>query len=764
MRKQFICATEERCGFDRPVPAPLFRRSFSLPSVPKKAALSVCGLGFYLLTVNGQDVTKGYFAPYISNPDHILYYDTYNVAPYLKKGENVIGVVLGNGFQNPFGGAVWDFDKVPWISSPKLALSFSARAGEETVSFEADGEFRTAPSPWTFDEYRMGESFDARMKIPGWNLPGFDDAGWNRALKTDPPKGTLRKCEAKPILPRKSLTPVSVTKHGDGYLYDFGENSAGVCLLHLKKPAPGQKITVRFCERLKDGKFDQSNLIFDPSHYPFYLTHFQKIEYFASGNEDGDDSWSQRFSWFGFRYALVEGISESQAVPQLLTFLELSSALNEIGHFHCSDETVNRIYEMVRNSDLSNFYYFPTDCPHREKNGWTGDASFSAPHMTLLYDTASSYREWLRNIVLAQREDGALPGIVPTGGWGFAWGNGPAWDSVLFSLPYVLYRLRGNTDGIQIAGDAMMKYLRYADGRRDGNGLAAFGLGDWVPVGKDASAYETPLEVTDSIVLMNSAWKAYVMLSAVERFEEAGEALLLSRSLRTSVREHLLDRETCVLKGRTQTGQAMGLYYGVFEPDERNRAFAVLLNLIRENGDNFDCGFLGMHCLFSVLSDFGYSELAYRLITKPEFPSYRNLIERGETAIVESFQPEGGRDCGSHNHHFLGDVARWFITDLAGLRVLNSHEIEVCPSFLDELREAEAACRLPAGKVEVRWVRKQRKLHLYVRCPAGVKCRVNLKNARVPVLKRVHIGKRKLKTVLGVRRKKRAKNAKKAAR
>ena len=198
MRKQFICATEERCGFDRPVPAPLFRRSFSLPSVPKKAVLSVCGLGFYLLTVNGQDVTKGYFAPYISNPDHILYYDTYNVAPYLKKGENVIGVVLGNGFQNPFGGAVWDFDKVPWISSPKLALSFSARAGEETVSFEADGEFRTASSPWTFDEYRMGESFDARMKIPGWNLPGFDDAGWNRALKTDPPKGPSKRRRAEP--------------------------------------------------------------------------------------------------------------------------------------------------------------------------------------------------------------------------------------------------------------------------------------------------------------------------------------------------------------------------------------------------------------------------------------------------------------------------------------------------------------------------------------------------------------------------------------
>ncbi|MBP5230581.1 MAG: family 78 glycoside hydrolase catalytic domain [Clostridia bacterium] len=745
MRKQFICATRERCTFDHPVPAPLFRRSFVLPFAPKKATLSVCGLGFYLLTVNGQDVTKGYFAPYISNPDDLLYYDTYNVAPYLKRGENVIGLVLGNGFQNPFGGAVWDFDRVPWIGPPKLALSFTARNGGEIFSFEADDKFRTADSPWVFDEYRMGEEYHAGDRIPGWNLPGFDDAGWKPALPADAPKGVLRRCEARPVLPRKSLTPVSVTPADGGFLYDFGENSAGVCLLHLKNPSPGQRITVRFCERLKNGRFDQSNLVFDPERYPFYRTHFQKIVYVASGEEDGSESWSPRFSWFGFRYALVEGISEAQATPQLLTFLELSSALSGIGRFHCSDEILNRLYDMVRNSDLSNFYYFPTDCPHREKNGWTGDASFSAPHTSLLFDTTSSYREWLRNIVLAQREDGALPGIVPTGGWGFAWGNGPAWDSVLFSLPYTLYRYRGNTDCIRIAADAMMKYLRYADGRRDERGLAAFGLGDWVPVGKDASAYETPLEVTDSIVLMNLAWKAYVMLSAVERFEDAGEALLLSKSLREAIREHLLDRETCTLKGRTQTGQAMGLYYRIFEPEERNRAFAVLLNLIRENGDNFDCGFLGMHCLFSVLSDFGYSGLAYRMIVKPEFPSYRNLIERGETAITESFQPEGGRDCGSHNHHFLGDIARWFFTDVAGLRILGSREVEICPSFLPEIRSAEAAYRLPSGKVSVIWTRKKRKIHITVRCPAGVKCRLNLKNARGPVSRKVHIRKKPIR-------------------
>ena len=165
MKKQFISADQKCCDAKNHVPAPALRRSFSLEFVPTAATLQICGLGFYALFVNGQEITKGPLAPYISNPDHFCYVDTYDVAPYLQQGENVIGVLLGNGFNNPFGGFVWDFDKVPWRDVPKLALELTAVGeGGESRTIVADPYFRTHPSPILWDEYRFGEHYDARLE------------------------------------------------------------------------------------------------------------------------------------------------------------------------------------------------------------------------------------------------------------------------------------------------------------------------------------------------------------------------------------------------------------------------------------------------------------------------------------------------------------------------------------------------------------------------------------------------------------------------
>lgn len=719
MKKQFICATKAIGSFEDRIPAPLFRRAFSLDFTPKSASVSVCGLGFYRLFVNGKEVTKGYLAPYISNPTHYCYYDTYEIASLLQKGENCFGVMLGNGFQNPFGGAVWDFDKAAWRGAPMLALSFTAEGKDGRLSFDADERFLTHDSPILFDEYRMGEIYDARLALDGWSTPDFDAADWKPALIAAAPKGKLALCTAEPIREIEHRTPVSVTETEEGYLYDFGKNTAGTCRLHLKGATRGQTVVIRLCERLENGKFDQSNIIFDTKKYPFYVTDYQRIEYRAKG--EAEEVYEPSFAYFGYRYALVTGIDEAQATKDLLSYPVLSSDLRTLGGFACSDETVMRIYEIVRNADRSNFYYFPTDCPHREKNGWTGDASFSSLHMTLLYDTTDSYLEWLRNIVAEQREDGALPGVVPTGGWGYAWGNGPAWDSVLFRLPYVLYHLRGNTEGISLTADAMMRYLRYIASRRNEDGTVAVGLGDWVPVGLKGDAITTPLVVTDSIMVMDIARKAAEMLHAIGRTEDAAYAEALFADMRDRIRRVLIDAKTLTVHGATQSAQSMALYYGVFDPAERETAFAVLLDLIEKRGGNFDCGFLGIFTLFHVLTAFGRSDIAYRMITQKEFPSYRNLLDRGETAMVEAFRPEG-TECGSHNHHFLGDVVRWFIGDLAGLYILHADAVRIAPSFLPQLDSASAYYELPSGRVSVSWERVDGAVTLTYSAPSTVSC------------------------------------------
>ncbi len=723
MEKRFICASLTCCDFAHRVAAPYLRRAFDLNFTPEAADLKICGLGFYRLWINGREITKGNFAPYISNPDDRMYFDTYDLTPCLQPGENVLGVLLGNGFQNDFGGAVWDFDKAPWRSAPKLAIEFCATGSEETLSFHADGHFLTHPSPILFDEYRLGEIYDARQELPGWNLPGFDTTGWVPALPADAPKGELCECRAEPIRRYETLSPVSVTPCDGGFLYDFGRNTAGICQMHLTDAAPGQTVVIKFCERLRDGKFDQSNLYNQPvEKYPFYFTDFSRVEYHARG---GDELYEPSFAWFGYRYAFVLGVRPDQATAGLLSFPVLSSDLRRVGHFSCSDETVNRIFDMIVNSDRSNFYYFPTDCPHREKNGWTGDASLSAPQMSLLLDTTESYLEWLRCVVAAQRADGALPGIVPTSGWGFAWGNGPAWDSVLFNLPYTVWRLRGDTRAIAVTADAMLRYLAYIRTRRSADGTVAIGLGDWVPVGKKSNRYDTPLVLTDSIMVTDMANKAAVMLAVIGRKKDAAIAAALRDEMLASIRGVLLDKTAGRLANGTQTAQAMGLYYGIFLPEERRRAFGLLMTRIRENNGRFDCGFLGLHVLFHVLSEFGEGETAYRMITGKEFPSYRNLLDRGETAMVEAFQPEGGPECGSHNHHFLGDAVRWFFRSLAGLEIVNCRRIRVSPLFVRELDSAEASYELPGGTAAVAWRRCGSRILLTVTHPADVSCDIN---------------------------------------
>ena len=176
MNKNFIKATYKKNELYDHVPAPYFRKSFSIDSLPESAEISICGLGFYRLYINGQDITKGPLAPYISNPDHYCYVDKYDIKKYLFEGENVIGILLGNGFMNPVGGFVWDFQKVDWAAPPCLALECTLTMGENTVTFEADTTFKTHPSPILFDEYRFGEEYDARLELEGWNLPGFDDS------------------------------------------------------------------------------------------------------------------------------------------------------------------------------------------------------------------------------------------------------------------------------------------------------------------------------------------------------------------------------------------------------------------------------------------------------------------------------------------------------------------------------------------------------------------------------------------------------------
>ena len=721
MKRQFIKATDTYCSTDHHVSAPYLRKKFTLAFEPEEAKILICGLGFYLLYLNGQEITKGYLAPYISNPDDYCYYDEYDLTPYLKKGKNAIGIVLGNGFMNSLGGYVWDSDKSAWRGAPRVALHLEAKKGEQIFSLEADRTFRVTDSPICFDDLHYGEYYDARKEIAGWSRPDFCDRKWKYALAAKSPRGEFRKCNAEPIHQIHSVKPQRILKCKGGYIYDFGVNAAGICRLHLTGGAPGQKLIFRYAEQIRDNELYVNSVVFPEERFPNYFKNNQKDIYIAKG--EPAEEWEPHFTYHGFRYVLAEGLREEQATEDLLEFEQLSSDLKTIGGFSCSDQTINTLFRMVRNSDRSNFYYYPTDCPHREKNGWTGDGALSCFHMMLLYDCEASFREWLANVRKSQDERGALPGIVPTAGWGYDWGNGPGWDAVAFDLPYVTYKFRGNTDVIRENAHMIFRYLQYILTRRNENGTVSIGLGDWASTGRRFSRFETPLEVTDSIIVMDLAAKAAEMFAAVGYSHEQAFAKSVYEDMRETIRSELLDRESATIKGRTQTAQAMGLYYGIFEPEEAEKAVSVLLDLIHEKNDSFDCGVYGMLVLFHVLSDYGYGDLALRMIVKREYPSYGHLIEIGETSLPERFMPDGA-PTDSHNHHFFGDISRWFIREIAGLRVQDWQTVVIRPAFLKGIDFAEAFYDLPAGRVQVAWKRENGTISLTYSCPPAVRCRV----------------------------------------
>lgn len=726
---QFIKANDELCTFDCHVNAPLFRKSFSLKTVPQTAELTICGLGFYVLYVNGKDITKGPLAPYISAPDDFCCFDRYDISPHLRPGENVVGVMLGNGMQNAFGGFVWDFDKAPWRDSVAFSMTVTA---DDTTLFCADETFTTHPSPITFDDLRMGCYYDARLEIDGWNEPGFDDSGWANARFAKAPRGKAVLTAAEPICISKTLKPTRILPCKGGYLYDFGENTAGVCRLTIDG-APGQTVTMTHVEMIKDGEPFLDNISFlRPDTWDIYQAYNQKDRYICRG---GPAEFVPYFTYHGFQYVFVEGITKEQATPALLTCLVMHSNLSVRGTFSCSDDCVNKLYEMAHRSDLANFYYFPTDCPHREKNGWTGDASMSAEHMLQWLGAENSFAQWLACIRASQAESGAIPGIVPTGGWGFAWGNGPAWDSVMVNLPYYIYQYTGRTDVIFDNAAMILRYLHYTTTLTDDRGLLAVGLGDWVQPKhpgdtRGVEEPDAPLVFTDSAFVFDMAHKAAFLFEQVGLLPQAHFAAEIAKNMKQSIRTHLIDTDTCTAAGACQTSQAFALALGLFDAEEIPKAKQVLLDLIKKEDNHFYTGMIGLRYLFHVLSDLGESDLALRLIVNDTYPGYGQWVKEGATTLRENFQYDDRVELNSQNHHFLGDIANWFVVTLAGLR-FNPHaddmlRADIAPAFLDGLSYAKASYKAPAGTITAGWERTGDAILLTVSMPEAIKGEIRL--------------------------------------
>ena len=712
----FIAGAKECCSRNRHIGAPLFRREFTLECIPEKATLKIACVGFYELFLNGEDITKGYLAPYISNYNDIIYYDEYEVAGKLRK-ENVICVLLGNGFADPQDFDVWGFESSSSRRPPCFALSLT-NGESEIVS--SDLFFEVYGSAITYDDIRCGERFDARLyRKELFNYSGGKEYfGGKKPIKVDLPKTELRKCEADPVKEEKRLHPKSIIPVDGGYIFDFGENNAGIVHLRIDGIA-GQKITFDFGETIIDGKLDKRNIVngeFDPSMNEYV----QHDEYIC---KDGYQEWQPCFTYHGFQYVFVCGLNKEQVSESTLEYVVIHSDVKKRADFQCDNPTINKIYECTLRSDLSNLVYFPTDCPHREKNGWTADAALSAEQFLYNFSCEKTLAEWMRNVCHAQKQDGMLPGIVPTYGWGYAWGNGPAWDCVIVEIPYQIYRFCGDIRIIKENMPSVLRYFDFIDGKADDSGLVKFGLGDWCEAESELNhIYSTPVEYTNALTLLDMAEKTSVMLHELKTNITDEEKMrrrcdCFKNSFR---RNYIKDGRVTV---QTQTALAMAITSSALNEEEKQTACEDLMNLLEKRNYRMKVGVLGAKKLFDALTRFGKTDIALKTIIGPDYPSYGYMMENGATTLWESFYKlkskgvplrESGRKIDSLNHHFWGTVVGWFYRVIGGLDIVSCNKVNISVPNTRLIKSAQVVFENGNNKIIVKWKKINDKTELLI--------------------------------------------------
>lgn len=644
----------------------LIRKSFNVKEGLKSAVLDVCGLGYGVYTVNSKQVTDEVLSTPFTAFDKRVIYNTYEITDKLNTGENVFGAFLGNGWYNDDAN-IWYFERASWRDNPKLAAKLTLTyADGSTEIVSTDSGWKVCDGPCTFNHIRQGEIYDARLEKEGWDAPKYDDVGWENAVVVRAPGGILEPADMPPVRVIRTLKPISKNDKG---IYDFGENISGWAKIKLKGEA-GREVVLRYDERLdEEGNF--TNKVNNFTYYQNHPLHHEN-RYILKGGEV--EEYAPMFSYYGFRYVSVENAPEEFEIVAEVVHTDLTT----VGTFECSDKMLNLIHEASVRSTLTNYVGIPTDCPHREQNGWTGDAALSCEQALMNFDMTKAYKKWLNDFKDVQRPSGQIPGIIPTASWGYNWGSGPAWDTAMISIPWNVYQNTGDKSLIEQMWENNVKYFDFISLMSE-NYVVEFGLGDWCP---PPGCEMVPIEVTDTAHFYIFA-KTLAMCAGVIG-KDGSFYETEAQKIRNVWRKRYLGNAELEKK---QSFLACAVYNGFLEEDEKADYAERLAALVKENDYHIDCGIFGTKYIFTVLSEFGYAEILYKMVTNPTMPSYAYWINQGMTTFCENWDM-----IASCNHHMFSEVDNWFYKYIAGIRV-NAGEIEIKPCFVGSVEKVKASHR-----------------------------------------------------------------------
>ncbi len=695
---------------------PLFRKEFELKKRITNSTLYISGLGQYEATINGSKIGQSFMTPGWTDYDKTCLYNSYDVTSQVQEGRNVLGVVVGNGFYNinreRYRKLVIAFGYPKMICLLKIAFSDGS-----FTEIASDIDWKCTPSPITFSSIYGGEDYDATLEQVGWDKPGFDDSKWNTALSAEVPTGRLSAEADYPVAVNQTIHVKKIENPLPGeYLYDFGQNGSGIVEIKVRgkkgsiiKLTPGELITI-------DKQINQK-----ASGSPYYFTYTLK--------GDGIEVWRPKFSYYGFRYVMVEGAvpnakDSTDNLPHIigLEMLHTCNSSPKVGSFSSSNQLFNQIYTLIDWAIRSNLQSVVTDCPHREKLGWLEQTYLMGASLHYNYELYPLYKKAIRDMIDAQTADGLVPDIAPeyvefTNGFR----DSPEWGSAAVILPWMLYDWYGDISIVEESMPMMKKYVEYLGTKSIGN-MLSHGLGDWFDYGPKSPgvAQLTPKALTATAIYYYDIQLLSRMMKICNRPAEAVKMDSLGVEVKKSFNSEFFNTKTKVYSTGSQTAMAMPLCVGLVEEKDKKEVVKNLVSSIANSNNALTAGDVGFHFLVKALEENGGSQLLYDMNFRNDLPGYGFQLKKGATALTESWPALAEV---SNNHLMLGHLMEWFYTGLGGIKQEASSiafkNSVIRPEIVGDITFVKTSYMSVYGEIRNNWKRENTILEMQIDIPCN---------------------------------------------
>jgi len=693
---KWISAVPPGTKLDQVRPAPYFRKEFNVNKKIKQARLYISGLGYYKSFINGVPTGDDELKPAFTRYDRRVKYNIYDVTPLLNNDANCIGVVLGNGWYNQHTRSAWDLDKASWRNWPVLLAQLEITYDDGTTDIiVTDQSWKHSTGPITFDGIRNGEHYDARLEIPGWNNIDFNDNSWRKAYETQGPEGKLSAQIMPPIRMINEYRPEYVSQPKPGtYVLQFRWNVTGRLRITLKGE-PGQEIVMKYGERLnEEGLLDQKELA------RFVWTgETQTDRYICKGGES--ETWQSSFVYHGFQFVEISGLNSK---PDNFKCEVLHTDLEITGLFGCSNHLITKIHNNTIWSFLGNYHGYPTDCPHREKIGWSGDAHLVAGTGNYIFNITTSYLRWIDDFVDEQKPDGNIPAIIPTSGWGYTHGRdktphgyGPHWDGAYILIPWELYLFNGDVNIIKKYYSGWKSYLDYLENSAE-NHILNYGINDHKTIEKDPPepAYISTAYYYGLTKIMEEAAGIVGATTDKEKFNQLG------RDIYTAFNNKYFDSQSQSYEKGSQAALSGALYFNLVPEDSKTIILEKLIKRIEDDDFHIRGGVVGTKWVIGVLSSNNQNDLLYKIVDNREFPGWGYWIEQGATTLWQTWDGKM-----SLNHIMFGSIDEWFFSGLGGIRYDSGNpgfkHFILNPTIPDDLGMLQCNHESPYGKIVSDW-------------------------------------------------------------